>query len=87
MFVLFAALLAAQTMHERLRESAQQQQQKTVEMREQAQTRETLVNEEAPRRAPSFEPLMRINVSPAASKPCARPNLQDAEIVLMTINQ
>ncbi|HUL91639.1 MAG TPA: flagellar motor protein MotB [Burkholderiales bacterium] len=84
MFVLFAVLLAAQMLHERLGEAArQQQQQRVVELREQAPKRETLVNEEAPQRKPSFEPLVRINVFARSQEVVREANLQNAEIVLM----
>jgi chemotaxis protein MotB len=89
MFVLFAALLAAQTMHERMQQAAKEQKQqeaggqKVVEMREQAPKRETLLNEEAPLRGPSFEPLMRINVLARSQQAVREANLQNAEIILM----
>jgi chemotaxis protein MotB len=83
MFVLFAALLAVQMVHERVQAAAHQQQLKALELREQAPKRETLVNEEAPLRRPSFEPLMRINVLARSQEAVREAKLQNAEIVLM----
>jgi len=87
MFVLFAALLAAQTMHERLRESAQQQ---TAEdggdARAGANARDARERRGAAARAElrAAHADQRIRPQPASR---ARGQPADAEIVLMTINQ
>lgn len=83
MFVLFAALLAAQTMHGRQRQEAVER--KTVEIHEQTVTveRESPVPEETLSPKPSFEPLMQINVLARSQEAVREANLQNAEILLM----
>jgi chemotaxis protein MotB len=94
MFVLFAALLAAQTFHGRA-EHNKQQQAHEVEVQPQVVEREKIVNQEAPSPTPvtgaassstpnkNLEPLTRINVLARSHEAVRESNLQNVEIALL----
>ena len=78
MFVLFAALIAAQALHSRSKPPPPvvQETPKPVE-------REKPVREEVGSRKPSFEPLMQINVLARSEEAVREANLQNVQIVLL----
>jgi len=94
MFVLFAALLAAQTFHGHA-EHKKQQQAHEVGVQPQVVEREKFVNREAPPPTPAadaassstpnkkLEPLTRINVLARSQEAVRESNLQNVEIALL----
>ena len=78
MFVLFAALLAVQALQNRVKKPEPQPQPYP-----QVVEREKIVKQEVPTRAPSFEPLMQVNVLARSQEAVRETNLQNAEIVLL----
>ena len=94
MFVLFAALLAAQTLHGRA-ERKKQQQAQALEVRPQVVEREKLVKQEVPfpktvgdaatssTANKTVEPLTQINVLARSNDAVRESNLQNVEIVLL----
>ena len=86
MFVLFAALLAMQTMNDRAQQQAKRDrpaapQQRVVE--EHIVEQEKRVREEVPARVPTFDALTRINVLARSEEALRQTDLQGAEIVLL----
>jgi chemotaxis protein MotB len=75
MFVLFAALLVAQALHERSRQQ--------TAVAKQVQEHEKPIPAEVAVPKPSFEPLMQINVLERSKEAVREANLENAEIVLM----
>jgi chemotaxis protein MotB len=94
MFVMFAALLAAQTLHGRA-EHKKQQQAHEVEAQPQVVEREKIVNQEVPAPTPvpgaasgstpnkTLEPLTQINVLARSHEAVRESNLQNVEIALL----
>jgi chemotaxis protein MotB len=94
MFVLFAALLAAQTLRGRT-EHTKQPQTQAVEVRPQVVEREKIVKQEMPSPTPvadpassalptkNLEPLTRINVLASSNEAVRETNLQNVEITLL----
>lgn len=82
MFVLFAALLAVQALHDRAKQR-EVQQEKTAEVRQQPVDREKIIKDQVLSRRPSFEPLMQVNVLARSQEAVREANLQNAQIVLL----
>jgi chemotaxis protein MotB len=86
MFVLFAALLAMQTMNDRAQQQAKRDRpasppQRIVE--EHIVEQEKRVREEVPSRVPTLDALTRINVLARSEEALRQTDLQGAEIVLL----
>jgi chemotaxis protein MotB len=82
MFVLFAALLAVHTLHDRAKQRVVQQEQ-IVELQQQPVEREKIVKEEVPSPEPGVEPPLQINVLARSQEAVRETNLQNAQIVLL----
>jgi chemotaxis protein MotB len=82
MFVLFAALLAMQTLQMNT-QKLQTQRQTAAQPQPVDRPVEKTVKEEVLARKPSFEPLMQINVLARSEEAVRETNLQNAEIVLL----
>jgi chemotaxis protein MotB len=82
MFVLFAALLAVHTLHDRGKQRVVQQEQ-IIEFQPQPVEREKIVKEEVPSAEPGVEPPMQINVLARSQDAVRETNLQNAQIVLL----
>jgi chemotaxis protein MotB len=82
MFVLFAALLAVHSLHDRSKQRVVQQEQ-IIEFQQQQVEREKIVKEEVPSPEPGVEPPMQINVLARSQEAVRETNLQNAQIVLL----
>jgi chemotaxis protein MotB len=82
MFILFAALMAAQTLREREKQ-LDVQRERAVEIRKQMVEREKIVTEEIQSRQPDLQPPMQINVLARSQEAVREANLQNAQIVLL----
>jgi len=76
MFVLFAALVTAQTIEQKVPEYIDREKIKTIE-------KEKIVKDEILSPEPNFEPLMRINVFEKSQQAVRETNIENVEIVLM----
>jgi len=82
MFVLFAALLAAQALRERDRQ-LDVQRERAVEIRKQMVEHDRIIREETLSRQPDLQPPLQINVLARSQDAVREANLQNAQIVLL----
>jgi chemotaxis protein MotB len=82
MFVLFAALLAVQAVHERTKQQPTQHQM-SANVQQQEVRREKIVKEQMLSPVPTFEPLTQVNVLARSEEVVRETDLQNAEIVLL----
>lgn len=83
MFVLFAALVTAQSMHREVQIQYQPQPQPQPQPEIREIEKQKVVEKQVPSRQPSFEPLMKINVFERSRQAIQDADLSDVEIAIL----